>query len=100
MVKKDLYRVRNFHQTISSGIFASLPFVALQEVTGGRGLVDQMQIAFDEPAKMRSIDRSVPSELETIIHQALAKNPEERYASATELAADFDVTAAFSEALS
>lgn len=41
-VKKELYRVRNFHQTLSMGIFKSLPFIALQEITGGRGLFDKM----------------------------------------------------------
>ncbi len=42
-IKKELYRVRNFHQTLSKGIFSSLPLIALQEATGGRGLFDQMK---------------------------------------------------------
>jgi electron-transferring-flavoprotein dehydrogenase len=42
-VKKELYRVRNFHQTLSKGVFASLPLIALQEITGGRGLFDGMK---------------------------------------------------------
>lgn len=41
-VKKELYRVRNFHQTLSKGVVASLPLIALQEITGGRGLEDAM----------------------------------------------------------
>ena len=41
-VKKELYRVRNFHQTLSKGLVASLPLIALQEITGGRGLFDRM----------------------------------------------------------
>lgn len=41
-IKDELYRVRNFHQTLSKGIFASLPLIALQEMTGGRGLFDHM----------------------------------------------------------
>ncbi len=41
-MKKELYRVRNFHQTLSKGVVASLPLIALQELTGGRGLEDQM----------------------------------------------------------
>lgn len=41
-VKKELYRVRNFHQTLSKGFLASLPLIAFQELTGGRGLQDQM----------------------------------------------------------
>lgn len=49
-VKKQLYKVRNFHQALSNGLFSSLPLVALQEITGGRGLVDPMPLHFD--AKM------------------------------------------------
>lgn len=43
-VKDELYRVRNFHQTLSKGMFASLPLIGLQEMTGGRGLQDHMKI--------------------------------------------------------
>ena len=46
-VKADLYRVRNFHQTLTMGLFSSLPLVALQEITGGRGLVDEMPLEID-----------------------------------------------------
>ena len=42
-IKKELYRVRNFHQTLSMGVFSSLPLIALQEITGGRGIQDHMQ---------------------------------------------------------
>jgi len=41
-VRSELYRVRNFHQTLSQGLFASLPLIALQEISGGRGLRDGM----------------------------------------------------------
>lgn len=41
-IKSELYKVRNFHQTLSKGVFASLPLLALQEITGGRGLTDPM----------------------------------------------------------
>src|SRR5207248_8141115 len=37
------------------------------------------QIAHDEPAPPRSLDRSIPVELETIILKAVAKEPNERY---------------------
>lgn len=43
-VKDELYRVRNFHQTLSKGMFASMPLLALQEISGGRGLMDNMKI--------------------------------------------------------
>lgn len=46
------------------------------------------QIAFEEPAKLRRLVRSIPAELETIIAKAIEKMPEDRYASAAELADD------------
>ncbi len=46
-VKSELYRVRNFHQTLSKGLLASLPLIALQEITGGRGLFDNMPAHLD-----------------------------------------------------
>lgn len=46
-VKSELYRVRNFHQTLSKGVFASMPLIALQEITGGRGLFDNMKAHVD-----------------------------------------------------
>ncbi|HEX3315445.1 MAG TPA: serine/threonine-protein kinase, partial [Gemmataceae bacterium] len=46
------------------------------------------QILSTEPRAPRSLDRSIPLELETIILKAVAKNPTDRYASAQELAAD------------
>lgn len=38
-IGRELYRVRNFHQTLSKGILASLPLLGLQEITGGRGIL-------------------------------------------------------------
>jgi serine/threonine protein kinase len=46
------------------------------------------QIAFEEPRLPSRLNRSVPAELETIVLKAMAKNPEERYATAQELADD------------
>lgn len=46
------------------------------------------QIAFDEPALLRRIDRDIPAELETIVHKAMAKDMDQRYSSAQELADD------------
>jgi electron-transferring-flavoprotein dehydrogenase len=43
-IREDLYSVRNFHQTLSKGMYTSMPFIAFQEITGGRGLVDNMRI--------------------------------------------------------
>jgi serine/threonine protein kinase len=46
------------------------------------------RILEEEPRPLRSLERSIPVELETIILRTLAKAPEERYASAQELADD------------
>jgi serine/threonine protein kinase len=46
------------------------------------------QIVHDEPRAPRSIDKSVPVDLETIILKAVAKNPADRYATAQDFAAD------------
>lgn len=43
-IKSELYRVRNFHQTLSKGVLTSLPLLAAQEITGGRGFFDNMKI--------------------------------------------------------
>jgi serine/threonine protein kinase len=42
----------------------------------------------DDPRPPRQIDRAIPVELETIVLKALAKAPEERYATAAELGDD------------
>ena len=46
------------------------------------------QIADDEPASLRSLDPTIPVELETIVLKALRKDPADRYATAQELADD------------
>src|SRR5439155_2862601 len=46
------------------------------------------KIAFEEPVAPRKLDKAIPAELETVTLKALAKNPNERYATAGELADD------------
>lgn len=48
------------------------------------------QIADDEPPAPRSLDATVPSDLETIVLKALRKEPGDRYATAQELADDLE----------
>jgi serine/threonine-protein kinase len=46
------------------------------------------QIAFDEPTPPRRLNRVIPAELETVVLKALEKRPQDRYATAQELAED------------
>jgi serine/threonine protein kinase/Tfp pilus assembly protein PilF len=48
------------------------------------------QIAFEEPARLRRLNRAIPAELEIIVLKALEKNPKDRYATAQELADDLE----------
>jgi eukaryotic-like serine/threonine-protein kinase len=46
------------------------------------------QIAMEEPRPVRKVNKAVPADLETIVLKAMAKNPEECYATAQEMASD------------
>jgi eukaryotic-like serine/threonine-protein kinase len=63
--------------------------LALEPAFPGRDRAELLaQIAFEEPRPPRKLNPAVPTELETIALKAMAKNPEERYATAQELADD------------
>lgn len=55
-VGKELYKVRNFHQTLTKGFFASLPILALHELTGGRGLRDRVPIQHIDAKTTQKVD--------------------------------------------
>jgi serine/threonine protein kinase/Flp pilus assembly protein TadD len=57
-------------------------------VTGTERAEVLRQIAFEEPAAPRKLDKAIPAELETITLKCLAKIPSERYPAAGELAED------------
>jgi serine/threonine protein kinase/tetratricopeptide (TPR) repeat protein len=46
------------------------------------------QILEDEPPALRTLDRRVPRDLETIVHKAMARDPAARYQTAGAMAAD------------
>jgi tetratricopeptide (TPR) repeat protein len=67
----------------------------LYELLTGKPAVDATdradilrQIAFEDPAPPRKLDKTIPAELETIALTCLTKNPAERYATAAALADD------------
>ncbi|MBS0262933.1 MAG: protein kinase, partial [Planctomycetes bacterium] len=47
-----------------------------------------LQIASHEPTRLRSIDPSIPRDLETIVQTAMSRDPDRRYRSADEFATD------------
>ncbi|MCM2280861.1 MAG: electron transfer flavoprotein-ubiquinone oxidoreductase [Bdellovibrionaceae bacterium] len=65
VIKTELWKTRNFHQTLSMGAFQSMPFLALQEITGGRGLWDRMKIEHtDSQATHETVEVWGPKPLE------------------------------------
>ena len=46
------------------------------------------KIALEEPPPLRQIDHSIPRDLETIVHKAMAREPRDRYGTAREMAED------------
>jgi WD40 repeat protein/serine/threonine protein kinase len=63
--------------------------LTLEPAYNGRNREEVLrQIAFEEPRPPRRLNPAVPVELETIVLKAMAKNPQERFASARELADD------------
>ncbi len=47
-----------------------------------------LQVTQEEPPRLRKLDRSIPLDLETIVHKAMAREPGQRYATAGALAED------------
>jgi serine/threonine protein kinase len=78
------------HRTDVYSLGATLyELLTLEPVFGGNDRQALLhQIVNDEPKPLRSLDRGVSVELETIVLKALAKLPGDRYATAGDMAAD------------
>lgn len=77
------------HADIYSLAATLYEFIALRPVFDGRDRQELLrQIALQEPSSLRRVDRNVPRELDVIIQRGLAKDPDQRYATAAELADD------------
>jgi serine/threonine protein kinase len=83
-------RVLLDHRTDVYSLGATLyELVTLEPIFPGRNRQQLLhQIIHDEPRAPRSLEKSVPVELETIILKAVSKSPADRYATAQEMAAD------------
>jgi serine/threonine protein kinase len=78
------------HRTDVYSLGATLyEVLTLQPVFAGEDRQELLrQIAFDEPIRLRKLNRAIPPELETIVLKAMEKNPQERYETAQQLADD------------
>jgi WD40 repeat protein/serine/threonine protein kinase len=63
--------------------------LTLEPAYNGRNREEVLrQIAFEEPRLPSRLNKAVPAELETVALKAMARNPDERYGTALELADD------------
>src|SRR5262249_4276843 len=63
--------------------------LTLEPAYNGRSREEVLrQLAFEDPPAPRRLNKVIPAELETIVLKAMSKAPEERYATAQELADD------------
>lgn len=52
-IYRELWKSRNFHQALSKGLLPGLFHVGLQEISGGRGLIDPMRVSDDHKHMQR-----------------------------------------------
>ncbi|HVS39371.1 MAG TPA: protein kinase [Gemmataceae bacterium] len=78
------------HRTDIFSLGATLyELLALEPAFGGRDRATVLRrVVQDDPKPLRRINPSIPADLETIVGKAMAKSPEERYATAQALADD------------
>jgi WD40 repeat protein len=86
LAKRDTVDARTDIYSLAVTLYELL---TLEPAYNGRNREEVLrQIAFEEPRTPHRLNGSIPAELETIVLKAMAKHPEERYATALELADD------------
>jgi serine/threonine protein kinase len=80
------------HRTDVYSLGATLyELLTLQPAFNGTGRQELLrQITSEEPSQPRRINRAIPAQLETIVLKAMEKSPQDRYATAQELADDLE----------
>ncbi len=83
-------RVPVDHRTDIYSLGATLyEVLALRPAFDGQDRQELMrQIAFEDPAPLRRVNRRIPHELETIVGKAMAKRPDDRYPTAQDMVED------------
>lgn len=78
------------HRTDIYSLGATLyEMLVLEPVFPGQDRNEILHKIFNsEPTPLRQLDRSIPIELETVVHKSLAKDPHDRYETASDFAAD------------
>jgi electron-transferring-flavoprotein dehydrogenase len=59
-IKKELWQVRNFHQSFQHGMFRGFFHTAFQQISGGRGLIDPMRAHPGHEAYKKINGRTAP----------------------------------------
>lgn len=55
LVKEELWKTRNFHQSLTNGVFAAGPEILAQDLTGGRGFVGRREIKHTDAKTTQSV---------------------------------------------
>ena len=72
--------------SLGATLFEALSLRPVFEGTNREELLQQ--ITFGQPPRLRQLDRTISQDLETIVQKALEHDPQDRYASAQEMADD------------
>jgi WD40 repeat protein len=85
---EDFGRVDHRTDVYSLGI-TLYELLALEPAVAGKRRHSMLRTIIDEePRSLRQLDKAIPIDLDTIVLKAVAKRPEERYATAQDLADD------------